>query len=116
MTASNDPREVYTYFYPNERGEVIEGPLRGHGRVWVFGRYAHPDYPSPLSVRVGDAGVKVWMVSQWLDLSRDDEADLKRRYGDMLTHEDIEATRWYRSLYRDEIDERIREESRAISG
>jgi hypothetical protein len=56
------------------------------------------------------------MANQWLDLARGDEEELRRRYGDMLTHEDIEAARWYREQYRDMIDERIREESRAISG
>lgn len=107
---------VYTYYFPNSEGEVRAGPLRGEGRAWVPGEYAHPDYPSPVMVRVGDAGVKIWMVSQWLDLSHDDEDELHRRYGVTLTHKDIEAARWYREQYREMIDERIREESRAISG
>lgn len=108
--------EIFTYYYPNSEGEVSEGPLHGKGRAWVPGEYRHPDYPSPLIVRVGQAGVKVWMANQWLDLTRGDEHELRRRYGDILTHEDLEAARWYREQYRDMIDERIREESRAISG
>jgi hypothetical protein len=110
--------ETYTYYYPNPEGEVRQGPLQGEGRAWVPGEYRHPDYPSPLTVRVGEAGVKVWMLSQWLDLTHDDEAELQRRYGVhlRLTHRDIEAARWYREQYREMIDERIREESRAISG
>jgi hypothetical protein len=108
--------DVFTYYYPNTQGEVVIGGLRGRGRIWVPGAFKHPDYPSPLIALVGDAGVKVWMANQWLDLARGDEEELRRRYGDMLTHEDIEAARWYREQYRDMIDERIREESRAISG
>lgn len=108
--------EIYTYYFPNAEGQVCTGPVKGAGRIWVYGDFTPPNYPSPTVVRVGDAGIKVWMVGQWLDLSGDDEAELARRYGDILKPEDIEAARWYRDKYREEIDERIREESRAISG
>jgi hypothetical protein len=65
---------------------------------------------------VGEAGVKVRMANQWLDANSQSIDELRRRYGDILTPEDVDAARRDREEHRDEIDERIREESRALSG
>jgi uncharacterized protein (DUF433 family) len=105
--------QVFTYYRPDGRSEVRtqpEGPLPGSGEVWVRGRYAPPDSPSPLDVRVGKSGINVWMVIQWLKLSDDDRGLLLRRYGNVLTEEDVQSAVWFYDRYRAPIDQRIDEE------
>jgi uncharacterized protein (DUF433 family) len=106
-------RQTYTCYTPDEpQGRVIEdAPLAGHGRAWTLGKYRHPVYPSPLNVRVGDAGIKVWMVIYWLQLCNDDYDELVRRYGHILTPEDIEVARWFYKNNRSEISDRIKDEA-----
>ena len=104
-------RETFTYYYPDGRVEIVpDAPLDGHGKAWVDGSYEPPVYPSPLNVRVGKAGIKVWMVINWLRLC-DHNVDLMlERYGHVLTREDVEAAKWYYEQYKDWIDQRLREE------
>jgi len=103
-----------TYYTPDEpSGRIVkDAPLRGHGKAWTLEAYEHPTYPSPLNVRVGDAGIKVWMVILWLGLCDDDFEELERRYGNILTREDIEVAKWYYDLHKEWIDPRLEEEAR----
>lgn len=78
------------------------------------GRYAAPDLPSPLDVRVGKAGIKVWMVIQWLKLSDNDVESLLRGYGGVLTREDVESALWFYEGSREIIDRRIQEEMQPV--
>lgn len=105
-------RQTYTYYSHEEpEGRIVEdAPLAGRGKAWVLGSYGHPVYPSPLNVRVGDAGVKVWMAINWLRLCDNDRKLLAERYGQMLTPEDIDAAIWYYEQNRQAIDQRIAEE------
>ena len=110
-------RQTYTYYYPDGRVEIVEdAPLSGRGKAWVLGSYQHPVYPSPLNVRVGDGGIKVWMVIQWLNLCDNDFDELRRRFGDILELEDVDAAKWYYERYREWIDQRLREEEEAAIG
>ncbi len=102
--------EVYTYYYPNEKPQIISGPLQGRGRAWVRGSYPPPDYPSPLNVRVGEAGIKAWTVIEWLQLADNDEAKILEGYGRIIEREDVEAARWVYQQYAKEIDHRIAQE------
>ena len=109
-------RQTYTYYSPDQaKGKVIENaPLAGRGKAWTLGSYKHPVYPSPLNVRVGDAGIKVWMVINWLRLCDDDAEVLRTRYGNILEREDIEAAKWYYQQDRETIDRRLREEAEGV--
>lgn len=109
---------TYTVYTPQEpEGHVVEdAPLQAHGKAWTRGTYTHPAYPSPLNVRVGDAGIKVWMVIQWLNLCDNDFDELRRRYGEVLEQEDVDAARWYYEKHREYIDQRLREEAEAAIG
>jgi uncharacterized protein (DUF433 family) len=105
----------FTYFKPDGTSEVRTqpgAPLPATGDVYVRGAYEPPDYPSPLNVRVGKAGIKVWMIIQWLKLSGFEEDDVVARYGGALEHEDVQAALWFYRLNQEEIDERIQEEAR----
>lgn len=109
-------RQTYTYYTPGEpTGRVVrDAELQGKGRTWILGEYGHPVYPSPLNVRVGDAGIKVWMVIQWLQLADGNVEELLQHYPDVLTPEDVAAAQWYYTRYQDEIDQRLAEEAEAI--
>ena len=111
-------RQTYTYYSPDyPTGKVIENEeLRGHGKAWVLGSYKHPVYPSPLNVRVGDAGIKVWMVMLWLRLCDGDFDEVRRRYGDILQRKDVDAAEWFYENHREWIDHRLREEEEAAFG
>jgi len=103
----------FTYFRSDGTSDTRtqpEGPLPQEGEVWVRGPYTHPDAPSPLDVRVGKAGIKVWMVVQWLQASDSDKQSLLRRYGDVLELADVESALWYYQQNEGVIDQRIIEE------
>ena len=106
-------RQTYTYYHPNEpRGKVVPNErLAGRGKAWTLGAYNHPTYPSPLNVRVGDAGIKVWMVISWLKLCDGDVDAVLKRYPVTVTREDIEAARWYYDQAKDAIDRKLAEEA-----
>ena len=108
-------KQTYTYYSPEEpTGRVVEdAPLSGLGKVWTLGAYQHPTYPSPLNVRVGGAGIKVWMVINWLQLCGDNVDEVLHRYPGTLEREDVEAARWYYETYKSDIDERLAEENRS---
>lgn len=105
--------KAITYYTPEEpTGRVVtDAPLEGQGKAWTLGSYEHPTYPSPLNVRVGNAGIKVWMVIQWLRLCDDDYDVLVRRYGNSLTKSDVDVARWYYNLHKEWIDPRLEEEA-----
>ncbi len=105
-------RQTYTYYSPDHpQGKVIKDErLAGRGRAWVLGSYKHPVYPSPLNVRVGNAGIKVWMVINWLQLCNGDRQLLLERYGQVLEPGDIAAAVWYYHENQEAIDQRIAEE------
>ena len=106
-------RQTYTYYTPDEpHGKAVpDAPLDGRGKAWVLGSYSHPTYPSPLNVRVGDAGIKVWMVIHWLRLCDDDFETLSERYGSILEREDTAAAKWFYENNREAIDRRLEEEA-----
>lgn len=107
----------FTYFKPDGTSEIRtqpEGPLPGPGEVWVRDAYEPPTYPSALNVRVGKAGIKVWMVIQWLGFYDGDVDRMLGKYGNVLTHDDVAAaSRFYRNNKVDtaEIDRKIAEEA-----
>ena len=106
-------RQTYTYYSPDEpKGKVVEdAPLAGRGKAWTLGSYKHPVYPSPLNVRVGDAGIKVWMVINWLRLCDDNVETLLERYPDTVTLDDVAVARWYYVKNKQAIDRRIAEDA-----
>ena len=103
-----------TYYSPDEPTgrTILDAPLSGRGKVWTLGAYEHPTYPSPLNVRVGMAGIKVWMVIQWLNLCNNDLDEAMRRYGHVLEPEDVDVARWYYERHKDWIDQRLEEEAK----
>jgi uncharacterized protein (DUF433 family) len=108
-------RQTYTYYYPDGSVKIVEdAPLAGRGKAWVLGAYNPPVYPSPLNVRVGDAGIKVWMVINWLRLCDEDVDTLLKHYGQVLQREDVEAAKWYYQQDRETIDRRLREEAEGV--
>ena len=108
-------RQTYTYYYPDGKVEIVEdAPLAGRGKAWVVGVYNPPVYPSPLNVRVGDAGIKVWMVINWLRLCDEDVDTLLKHYGQVLQREDVEAAKWYYQQDRETIDRRLSEEAEGV--
>jgi uncharacterized protein (DUF433 family) len=103
-------RQTYTYYHPDGKVEIVEGRrLAGRGKAWVLGAYKPPVYPSPLNVRVGDAGIKVWMVINWLRLCDENVDTLLKHYGEVLQREDVEAARWYYKENKDLIDRELGE-------
>ncbi len=104
-------RQTYTYYSPGEpKGKVVEdAPLAGRGKAWVLGSYKHPVYPSPLNVRVGDAGIKVSTVINWLRLCDENVDMLLKHYGQVLQREDVKAARWYYEENKDLIDRELGE-------
>jgi uncharacterized protein (DUF433 family) len=105
--------QTYTYYSSEQpEGEVVENaPLAGRGKAWTLGSYLHPTYPSPLNVRVGNAGIKVWMVVGWLRQANGDKEALLSHHGQVLEAEDLDAAVWHYSHYKDAIDEKVAEES-----
>lgn len=109
--------QVFTYFYPDGSSQIRtqpKGPLAGPGDVWTRGAYTPPDYPSPVNVRVGKAGIKVWMVVEWLKLCDFNAEEVISRYGGVLHAKDIEAAKWFYLANQGEIDRRIAEELEAV--
>jgi uncharacterized protein (DUF433 family) len=108
-------RQTYTYYYPDGSVRIVkDAPLAGRGKAWVLGAYNPPVYPSPLNVRVGDAGIKVWMVINWLRLCDENVDTLLEHYGQVLQREDVEAAKWYYQQDRETIDRRLREEAEGV--
>ena len=109
---SHAVQQTYTYYSPEDpTGRVVEdAPLAGHGKVWTLGKYVHPVYPSPLNVRVGNAGINVWMVIQWLRLLENDREALLTRYGSVIDQDDLAAAEWYYGPHKDWIDQKLEEE------
>ncbi len=105
--------KAVTYYTPDaSTGRIVrDALLKGHGKAWTLGAYEHPTYPSPFNVRVGDAGIKVWMVILWLKLSDDDFDELVRRFGNALEPEDVEAARSFYERNKQAIDQKIAEET-----
>lgn len=104
-------RQTYTYYDTDGSVKIIEdAPLAGRGKAWVEGAYKPPVYPSPLNVRVGDAGVKVWMVIGLLRSFGQNVEALLKRYGDTVQREDIEVAAWYYHENKDAIDRKLAEE------
>ena len=91
-----------------------DAELQGKGKAWTLGEYRHPVYPSPLNVRVGHAGIKVWMAINWLRLCNDEYDELVRRFGRVLEPDDVAAARWFYEKYKPEIDERLAEENQSF--
>lgn len=103
-------RQTYTYYYPDGQIKIVEdAPLAGHGKAWVLGAYKPPVYPSPLNVRVGDAGIKVWTVINWLRLCDENVDTLLKHYGQVLQREDVEAAKWYYEENKDLMDRELGE-------
>ncbi len=102
-------RQTYTYYSPEEpTGRVVKNaPLAGRGKAWTLGDYKHPVYPSPLNVLVGDAGIHVWFVVQWLRQLGGDKQALLARYGQVLRPEDVDVALWFYDRYREEIDQKL---------
>lgn len=92
--------------------EIREGKTY-YGRVWVDDEYADPVYPSPLSMRVGEAGIKVWMVIAWLRSHGDNREAVLERYGEALKPEDVDAAIEYYEANRTAIDRKLAEETPA---
>jgi uncharacterized protein (DUF433 family) len=61
-------------------------------------------------VRVGDAGIKVWMVIRWLRTVGNDRARVLKHYGQVLQPEDLDAAIWFYEQNRQAVDERLAEE------
>lgn len=104
--------ETYTYYSPDEpHGKtVVDAPLAGRGKAWALGEYKHPVYPSPLNVRVGDAGIKVWMIINWLREFANDKQRVLAQYGQVLEPEDLDTATWYYHENQEAIDKRLAEE------
>jgi hypothetical protein len=111
-------KQTYTYYTPEEpTGRAVrDAPLAGSGKAWTLGEYRHPTYPSPLNVRVGEAGIKVWMVILWLRLCDDNVNTLMERYPQVLQPEDVDAARWFYEGHKEWIDQKLREEEEASIG
>jgi uncharacterized protein (DUF433 family) len=88
---------TYTYYESDGTVRVVrDEPLDGRGRAWVDGAYEPPVYPGPLSVRVGEGGVKVWTVIKWLRFYEDNvDRVVAAAYQPLLSSEDVEAARNY---------------------
>lgn len=108
---SHAVRQTFTYYSPEEpTGHVVkDAPLSGRGKAWTLGEYHHPAYPSPLNVRVGDAGISVSTVITWLKANSNDPNRTLERYGQVLQAEDIAAASWFYSKYKEEIDAELAE-------
>ncbi|MEX0786589.1 MAG: hypothetical protein WD939_08140 [Dehalococcoidia bacterium] len=101
-----------TYYTPEEpTGHVVrDEPLHGRGKVWTLGAYEHPTYPSPADVRVGEAGLRVWMVIELLRSFNDNSDAVLERYGETVTRADLDTAIWYYEQNREAIDRKLKEE------
>ena len=89
-------RQTYTYYERDGSARIIkDAELKGRGKTWTLGAYEPPWYPSPLNVRVGNAGIKVWMVINWLQSCGGDVDTLLKRHAGVLEREDVEVAKWY---------------------
>jgi len=78
-----------------------------YGRVWVEGEYKPPVFPSALSVRVGEPGVKVVDVIRYLRAYDNDAEAVVKAWSPDLTVEDVKAALEFYALKdadRQEID------------
>jgi uncharacterized protein (DUF433 family) len=105
-------RQTYTYYSPEKpTGWVVkDAELEGEGKAWTLGEYHHPVYPSPLNVRVGNAGIKVSTVIGWLRANDNNEQRVLAGYGQVVEPEDIKAALWYYEQNKEAIDQRLAEE------
>jgi uncharacterized protein (DUF433 family) len=108
--------QTYTYYTPDHPEGVVvaDAALDGLGKAWILGAYRHPDYPSPANVRVGNAGIKVWMVMNWLKLADGNVDEVRHRYPGVLEPEDVKAAQWYYERHKDWIDHRLKEEAEVV--
>jgi uncharacterized protein (DUF433 family) len=90
--------------------EVREGRTY-YGNVWADGEYREPVYANPLSIRVGEAGIKVWMIISYLQSRGGDVAAVLERYAPLLTEADIDAAISYYVAHKSAIDEKLEEEA-----
>lgn len=107
----------FTYFRSDGTSEIRtqpKGPLPQAGEAWVRGAYGPPDSPSALNVRVGKAGIKVWMVILWHRLHGSNKELLLGRYGEVLDPADVDTALWFYERNRAEIDQRIEEEMQPV--
>lgn len=104
----------FTFLFRDRPPEIKRAPVERGGQIWARGAYEEPDVPSPLDVRVGNAGIKVWMVIQWLKASDHDQASLLRRYGEVLDANDVDNALWFYERNGAVIDERIEEEMQPV--
>ena len=104
-------KETYTYYSPEEpTGRAItDAPLAGTGKAWTAGAYKHPVYPSPLNVRVGNAGISVWIVIGWLQAYENDKRRVIETYGQVLQPADLDAAIWFYQQNQETIDMRLAE-------
>ena len=108
-------RQTYTYYEPDGNAKIVEdAPLAGRGTAWVDGAYRPPVYPSPLSVRVGDAGIKVWIVMKWLRFYKGDTDKVLAAYAPTLNRDDVDAARAYYQENRHTIDAKLEAEPDAV--
>lgn len=107
--------QTYTYYQPDGGVNVIrDAPLVGLGKAWVEGAYVPPVYPSPLNVRVGNSGIKVWIVIKWLRFYKGDVDKVLTSYAPTLNREDVDAALAYFKGNEQAIEEKLRDESGAI--
>lgn len=108
-------RDTYTYYEPGGNARIIEdAPLAGRGTAWVDGAYKPPVYPSPLSVRVGDAGIKVWIVMKWLRFYKGEPDKVLAAYAPTLNRDDVDAALAYYQENKQTIDEKLQAEPDAV--
>ena len=105
---------TYTYYDAGGDARIIENAtLAGNGIAWVEGAYNPPVYPSPLSVRVGDAGIKVWIIMKWLGFYKDDIDKVLAAYSSTVSRKDVEAAVSYYQENKQTIDEKLEAEQDA---
>ena len=99
--------DTFTYFLSDGTRELHAEPPSSSGIVWIRGAYGTSGFPSPLNVRVGVPGVKVWMVIRWLEDAGGDAARAAASLGGAVDIEDVVAANSFYEENRDVIRERI---------
>jgi uncharacterized protein (DUF433 family) len=89
--------------------EIRDGRTYYDG-AWTDGEYRHPVYPNPLSVRVGESGIKVWAVIQSLKDGDWNPSSVMEHYPE-LTEADIAAAIAFYESNKAAIDEKLNEET-----